>query len=71
MKIDDAINLAIENILKEGLTDVDAFSRPFELDMLEDKNFRNKVILEVKKSLSRGNGAKELGVTPYNTCISS
>jgi len=64
MKIDDAINLAIENILKEGLTDVDAFSRPFELDMLKDQNFRKKVTEEIKKSLGRGNGAKELAVTP-------
>jgi hypothetical protein len=64
MKIDDAINLAIENILKEGLTDVDAFSRPFELDMLKEQNFKEEVTKEIKKSLSRGNGAKELAVTP-------
>ncbi len=64
MKINDAINLAIDNVLKEGLTDVDAFSRPFELDMLKNKDFRDKIVVEVKKSLKRGNGAKELAVTP-------
>ena len=64
MKLDDAIKLAIDNVLKEGLTDVDAFSRPFELDMLKDKYFRKEVTEEVKKSLKRGNSAKELAVTP-------
>ena len=64
MKINDAINLAIDNVLKEGLTDVDAFSRPFELDMLKNKDFRDKIVVEVKKSLKRGNGTKELAVTP-------
>ena len=33
--------MAIKNILYEGITDVDLFNRPFEVDMLSDVNFAN------------------------------
>jgi hypothetical protein len=35
MKIQDAINLSVENIKKEGTTDVEVFLRPFELGMIK------------------------------------
>lgn len=64
MKIDDAIKLAIDNVLKEGLTDVDVFSRPFELDMLKDETLKEKVVNEIKRSFKNGNNIKSLAVTP-------
>jgi len=63
MKLDDAIKLSIGNVLKEGLTDVDVFSRPFELDMLKDKEVKDKVVSEIKRSF-KGNSVKSLGITP-------
>lgn len=63
MKLDDVVNLAIENVLKEGFTDVDVFSRPFELDMLKHKDVKNKIIVEIKRCF-KGNGVKSLGITP-------
>lgn len=63
MKLVDSINLAINNVLKEGLTDVNAFSRPFELDMLKDEKFKNKIIEEVKRCFKH-NDIKSLEITP-------
>lgn len=65
MKLDDAIQLAIENVLKEGLTDVDVFSRPFELDMLKNDKVKASVIAEIKKSFNE-NSIKSLRVTPIS-----
>lgn len=45
-----AINLAIDNVIKEGLTDI--FDRPFELDKLQDPNFRKEVFNEVSSALN-------------------
>ena len=44
MKIQDAIALAIENIRKEGLTDVDVFGWPFELEMLK-RLYKNNTLI--------------------------
>jgi hypothetical protein len=63
MRLDDAIKLSIGNVLKEGLTDVDVFSRPFELDMLKDKEVKDKIVSEIKRSF-KGNSVKSLGITP-------
>ena len=41
MDLNRAINLSIENVKKEGITDI--FERPFELDLLNDKGFVKKV----------------------------
>lgn len=62
MKIQDAIALAIENIRKEGLTDVDVFGWPFELEMLKDK-LLDSVKQHVKISLKENN-LKSLRVSP-------
>lgn len=63
MRVDDAIKLSIDNVLKEGLTDVDIFSRPFELNMLKNKEIKNRIISEIERSF-QGNDLKSLGITP-------
>ena len=52
-----AVELAISNVLKEGLNDT--FDRPFEVDQLKNKHFKKKVFEEVKKSLD-GNSLQSL-----------
>ncbi|MBM9615447.1 hypothetical protein JWJ90_14275 [Desulfobulbus rhabdoformis] len=37
MKVNDSIALAIQNIKKEGLADIEVFTRIFELSMIKDK----------------------------------
>lgn len=53
MKKDKAINLAIDNVIKEGLTDI--FDRPFELEFLNNDGFRKEVFSEVLTSLKEYN----------------
>lgn len=65
MKIHDAILLSIDNVLKEGLTDVDVFSKPFEIDMLKNDKVKNKVIEVIKTSLKENN-IKLMGITPIS-----
>ena len=65
MKLNDAITLAIDNVLKEGLTDVDVFARPFEIDMLKKENIKNKVVETIKVSLKENN-IKLMGITPIS-----
>lgn len=62
MKINDAISLAIENIKKEGLTDVEVFERPFELGMIKEKVL-NLIKQEIKESFKQNN-LKSLKVSP-------
>lgn len=50
MEIEKAIKLAITNVLKEGLDDV--FERPFEVDLLKNKLFQEKVFGLVRSSLN-------------------
>lgn len=44
-------NMAMENILYEGTTDVDLFSRPFEIEMLKNeylkKNYVESLLLQL------------------------
>lgn len=65
MKLQDAISLSIANVLKEGLTDVDVFARPFEIDMLKKENVKNKVIEDIKTSLKENN-IKSMSITPIS-----
>lgn len=65
MKLQDAISLSIANVLKEGLTDVDVFARPFEIDMLKKENVKNKVIEAIKTSLKENN-IKSMSITPIS-----
>ncbi|HNZ04807.1 MAG TPA: RNA-directed DNA polymerase [Myxococcota bacterium] len=52
MTIESAVHMAIENVRKEGLTDI--FPRPFEVDMLNDRAFREKVADLVVRAIQAG-----------------
>ena len=43
MEIIDAVKRAMNNIIKEGITDVELFARPFEIDLIS--NDKNKDII--------------------------
>ena len=64
MNIQDAINLAVENIKKEGTTDVDVFLRAFELGMIKGK-VEDIVKQEIKESFKQNN-IKSLKVSPIS-----
>ena len=61
MKPEKAVKLAIENVLKEGLTDI--FPRPFEIDLLKNSKFQKKLIQNIVKSI-RGGTLESLEVKP-------
>lgn len=65
MNLNDAINLAIDNIIKEGSTDVEIFSRPFEIDLLKDDANRKIVLQEIQTSLKH-NDIRSLKFTPIS-----
>lgn len=44
--------MAIKNILYEGTTDVDLFSRPFEIDMLSNDKFTDEICGKVVNSIT-------------------
>jgi len=67
MKTQAAIDMAIDNIIKEGITDVEIFGRPFELSMIKE-NFRDQVIQAVKQSLKHNN-IKSLRVSPIGQVL--
>lgn len=56
MKLDSAIRLAIENVKRDGLTDI--FPKPFELDLLNNEKLCNAIIAQVKTRLEHNNLAK-------------
>ena len=62
MDITSAIHLAIDNIQKDGLTDVDVFTTPFELSMIKG-DLREKIAQEIKESLNH-NSLQSLKVSP-------
>ena len=64
MKVQDAINLAVENIKKEGTTDVEVFLRPFELAMIKGK-VEDEVKQKIKESFKQNN-LKSLKVSPIS-----
>lgn len=51
----EACNTAINNIIKEGTTDVELFSKPFEIKLLENNEIRQEVIENVVKSIKKYN----------------
>ncbi|WP_323123052.1 RNA-directed DNA polymerase [Burkholderia alba] len=65
MKTENAINLAIENILKEGLTDVEVFTRPFEVDLLKNQDILDEVKANIKTTLKESQ-IKGMGFTPIS-----
>lgn len=64
MKIMDAIDLAVENIKKEGTTDVELFLKPFELDMISG-NVEKEIKQNVKECFKQ-NSIKSLKVSPIS-----
>jgi hypothetical protein len=52
MKIERAARLAVDNVLKEGLTDI--FPRPHEIALLKNKEFQKRVKAEVFRAISGG-----------------
>lgn len=61
MKVEIAAKWAIENIIKEGLTDV--FPDPFEIDLLKNNEFQKIITNEVVKAVS-GNSLESLKMLP-------
>lgn len=64
MKVQDAINLSVENIKKEGTTDVEVFRRPFELEMIKGK-VEELIKQKIKESFKQNN-LKCLKVSPIS-----
>lgn len=64
MRLSDAVNLAVENVKREGITDVEIFLKPFELEMIKD-DIENKIKQEVKTSF-KNNTLKSLAVSPIS-----
>lgn len=65
MKIANAIDLAFENVLKEGLTDVEVFTRPFEVDLLKNTKISDEIKQDIKTSLKESQ-IKGMGFTPIS-----
>lgn len=51
----EACNTAINNIIKEGTTDVELFKKPFEIKLLENNEIRREIIEDVVKSIKKCN----------------
>jgi len=54
VKIDHAIELAIENVMKEGLTDIFVNPEPFEISLLKNKHFRNFLVGRIHLRINSG-----------------
>lgn len=65
MKIANALDLAFENVLKEGLTDVEVFTRPFEIDLLKHTKISGEIKQDIKTSLKETH-IKGMGFTPIS-----
>lgn len=63
MDIKKAAEIAVGNVLKEGLTDI--FDPPFELDTLKNKLFQKKIIDNVCKCI-KGNSLESLEILPID-----
>ena len=51
----EAYNTTINNIIKEGTTDVELFKKPFEIKLLENNEIRQEIIENVVKSIKKCN----------------
>ncbi len=65
MKLNDSIDLAIENVLKEGVTDVEVFTRPFELDLLKIPGVAKEVKASIKSALNT-TAIRDMGFNPIS-----
>ena len=64
MNIQNAISLAMQNVQKEGLTDVEVFAKPFELEMIKDKVVTQ--IMQAIKESFKNNNIKSLKISPIS-----
>jgi hypothetical protein len=51
MDIDQAVNLAIDNVITEGLNDI--YPTSFKVEMLKDQEFRNNIIKAILAKLKK------------------
>lgn len=63
MELEKAINLAIDNVAKEGLTDI--FPTPSEVSLLKNKEFRSFLLIQVKAQIN-SNSLSGLKVYPIS-----
>ena len=61
LKIKDAIEIAINNVQKEGLTDI--FQKPFEVELLKNPEFR-KLILANCTTRLKSNSLEGMSLHP-------
>lgn len=54
-EIIEACNTAINNVIKEGTTDVELFKKPFEIKLLENNEIRQEIIENIVKSIKKCN----------------
>ena len=54
-EIIEACNMAINNIIKEGTTDVELFNKPFEIKLIENNEIRQEILESVVKSIKKNN----------------
>lgn len=65
LKIEKACNIAIRNIIKEGITDVLIFDKPYEIELLKDSSIRGEIVKDVVERISKYD-LKELGINKIN-----
>lgn len=65
MELKDAVKLAIFNVQKESITDVDVFTRPFEIEYLSKDENRKKVFDIVVNRISNALQIIESGKEPF------
>lgn len=79
MELEEAVRLAILNIQKESITDVDVFKRPFEIEYFSQEENYSKIFNEVKKRIKNAldkaennnifESLKELKLSPLKTLL--
>lgn len=65
MEVSDSVRLALLNIQKEGITDVDAFSRPFEIDFLKDKDIFKQIKMLIEGRINEAFSVIKNGKEPF------
>lgn len=66
MLVSDSVKLALLNVQKESITDVDAFSRPFELDLLRDTNIFSQVKAMIERKIDTSLSLIKGGSEPFD-----
>lgn len=66
MEISHAVRLSLLNILKESTTDVDAFSRPFEINFLKNKDTFDNIKSLIETRINSALAILENGDDPFD-----